>query len=86
MKVGALQEQLVTAVEDAPLCSAEETSTLRMQIERLLEEKGELAYQNDSLRRENERLEELVGYLLGSIPSDRDRDDDRGAACERRSS
>ena len=64
-----LQEQLDRALprdaRDGGV-TADEHVTLRMQIEHLLAQKCTLGYENDSLRRENQRLCELVDYFLGS--------------------
>lgn len=68
-KILGLQEQLDRALprdaRDGGV-TADEHVTLRMQIEHLLAQKCTLGYENDSLRRENQRLCELVDYFLGS--------------------
>ena len=43
-----------------------EDEVVTMQIEHLLAQKSKLGYENDSLKRENKRLEELVDYFLGT--------------------
>jgi hypothetical protein len=68
-KVAALREELDRGRQEdvrGGSAGADELITLRMQIEHLLAQKSKLAYENDSLQRENKRLEELVEYFLGS--------------------
>jgi len=72
-KISGLQEQLDRALPreagDGGV-TADEHVTLRMQIEHLLAQKCTLGYENDSLRRENQRLCELVDYFLGGAAGD----------------
>ena len=64
-KISALQEQLEGVHRQDTAPTTDELVMLRMQIEHLLAQKSKLGYENDSLRRENERLNELVDYFLG---------------------
>ena len=68
-KIATLEAQLahqseVGAVVQQGRDPDEEVVT--MQIEHLLAQKTKLGYENDSLKRENKRLEELVDYFLGT--------------------
>ena len=63
-RIAALEAQLEQARLDDARPDTDEVMT--MQIEHLLAQKSKLGYENDSLKRENTRLEELVDYFLGT--------------------
>lgn len=52
--------------QDLPCSLHDEHVTLQMQIEQLLSQKSRLVYENDSLKRENARLNELIEYFFAS--------------------
>ena len=60
------EEMERTQPRDQSCSLQEEHVTLQMQIEQLLSHKSRLVYENDSLKRENARLNELIEYFFAS--------------------
>ncbi len=68
-KIATLEAQLVHQSEVGAVVQQgrdPDEEVVTMQIEHLLAQKTKLGYENDSLKRENKRLEELVDYFLGT--------------------
>ncbi len=81
-KIAALEAQVAHRPDDGagPDPEADE-EVLTMEIRHLLAQLAKLAYENDSLKRENKRLEELVDYFFHTSCGGRgdESDDDRSA-------
>ena len=82
-KILCLEKQIAAMEEEdrvkecMPSSLDDEHVTLQMQIEQLLSQKSKLVYENDSLKRENARLNELLEYFFVST-SVTDQDEDGG--------
>lgn len=60
------QEETQRTRQDLSCSLHDEHVTLQLQIEQLLSQKSRLVYENDSLKRENARLNELIAYFFAS--------------------
>lgn len=64
-KISTLEAELERALPRHDV-QPDADDVMTMQIEHLLAQKSKLGYENDALKRENKRLEELVDFFLGT--------------------
>lgn len=72
-RISSMEEERLQETQEEEQCVAvhsleDEHVTLQMQIEELLSQKSRLACENDLLKRENDRLNELIEYFFASTP------------------